>query len=765
MTEARAVHVQLCPFTSGSPELLEGAHNAAVAEGGPERGHFFAVVEVHGPAQGRETVAEDLAAILESAYLEAPGGVTSALRASLEEANRYLLQRNRERPAEARFLAGASCLVLRDEDAYVAQAGPAALFVRSRGEVQRFPSRSAWLDGDWPDELEQLYLSPLGLHAHVPVDLFHYPTDMDDRVLLATSGLARLADAGELEQILEAPSARLMAERVCALAGETEVSGLALRSAPSLEEEAPLPLESLSEQPDPRASHALADAEAGTTGWQTAPPGAEEDGMPALEENLQGYLEEETRPRRRYGGESPLAGLLKSAVAFLGTALGFLLRLVAALAAAVGRLAARLLPVLSLRAREALRVWLPRLLPGDGDPTLGRALGPEQRSSHRRYLAVALAVPLLLALLVVTSRLQYQRSREARFEALMAQAEHKLTSAAALSEAAALRGLLGEAEADVRSALALKPSSEEARSLHLELISRLDELNAVTRVVPTPLVRLEEGQPLPRRVVVRGIDLYVLDQGTHRVYKWLLDSSGGELGTPVDNPVLMRKGDERENIVVQDLVDITWLPAGGGRTRSDLAILDRAGHLLEYDPSRGIFLVPLAATEVWRKPQLLAGHQGSLYLLDPHLNQVLKYDPQPAGYPLPPTYALNPEAGVDLSGAVDMAVDGDIYVLLADGRILKFQQGNPVEFRLRELPQPLERPVALFLGATTLYLADAGLGAVIRLSKEGTFLGQLRPPHDGLSLEGLTAFHVDEGSGRLYLVVGDQVFTATFSAG
>lgn len=780
--ETAALEVQVCPFTSGDPEVVQGAHNVAVVDGGVDRGHFLAVVEVHGPPQGRDTVAEDLTAILESVYLEAPGGVTAALRAALQAANGHLLELNRERPAKARFLSGASCLVLGDGEAYIAQAGPALAYVRSREKVQRFPSHSSWLESPWPDELDELYLSPLGLHEGVPVDLFHYRTDLDDRVLLVTSALARLASPEDIEQALGAPSAGSLAQRACHLAEGAEISGLALRLTPPDQEEAPLELDRpAAAHPESTGSGAAEHGrtlEAGTPPTDLAPPQAsqpggnpaEEEAMSTLPDDYTGLYPDHERPEegarrfRRGARQERLSGLgtlLARLAELLRGLLGLLLGALASLAVTAGRGLGRLLPLLGVWARETLRVWLPRLLPGDEERPLGRR-SPADLASHRRYLWLALAVPILLILLVVTSRAQYNRSRQAQFEQHMVLAQEKITSAATLSEPAAVRDLLERAEDDVARALALRPQSEEARTLHGKLLARLDDLNHVVRVSPAELVTLRDGPPQPARLIVRGIDLYVLDRGSQRVYKYLLNESGTDLGPPVDNPVLMRKGDERENIVVQDLVDLVWLGPGGERGRDNLAVLDRAGHLLEYDPARGIFLAPLAGTDGWRKPLLTAGHQGHLYVLDPSLNQILKYEPRADGYPLPPIFYLSPEADVDLAGALDLAVDGDVWVLLSTGEILRFREGLPLEFKLSQLPHPLQEPVALYAGGTSqsLYVADAGLGAVLQFGKDGRFVRQLRPPYDGLSLQGLRTFHLDEARSRLYLAVEGTVYGA-----
>lgn len=748
MTEAPALEIRFQPFTAGTPKALQGAHNVAAVDGGRGKGQLFVVVEVHGPAKRRETVAEDLAAILEAAYLEASGGITSALRQAIQAANEHLMGVNDGRTAATRYLAGASCLVLRDGDAYLAQAGPALVYVLSRETLQRYPTQSPWLEGEWPDELDELYMSPLGSRANVPVDLFHYPADLNDRVLMATSALARQLSQAEMAELMEAPSAAGLAEQVCALVDGTEVSGLSLRLAAPDEDEAPLSWETDLAAPASRASDPL------------TPHPAQESAMPSYHDDYDDLFDlDEAKSAARSGSLARSTGAI---VGGLGQVMGGVLRSLVAVLAALLAGMAKLVPVTAAQAGSLLSLWLPRLLPGGEERPYGRPRKPRDLGAHRRYLWLAVAIPVLLGLLVMTTRAQYQRSRERQYAAHMVEAQQKISAAATLSEPASVRDLLQRAEQEVSRALAIKPTSSEGGTLHGQLLAELDDLDRVDRVVPTQLVVLEEGQPQADRILVRGIDLYWLDTGNHRIYKYLLNPERTGLGQPVDNPVLMRKGDERENIVVQDLVDLVWLEPGGDRGRDNLAVLDKAGHLLEYEPSQGVFLVPLVGTDVWRKPLVTAGYRGQLFLLDPNLNQILKYEPTADGYPRPPIYYLNPESAVDLSGALDMAIDADVYVLRADGTVLKFRDGQPLDFRLSGLPEPLQKPVALFTnrGSKSLYVADAGLGAILQFSKEGVFERQFRPPYDGLTLTGLEAVFVDESAARMFFSARNTLYTA-----
>ena len=109
----------------------DGATNTLVDERvsriarGREGGNFYALVET--PARDRETVARQLAEVVRQAYTGQRGSVTAGLQHAVREANRLLFEDNRNSLPTERHTAGISCIVLRDSDLFIAQAGPTAV--------------------------------------------------------------------------------------------------------------------------------------------------------------------------------------------------------------------------------------------------------------------------------------------------------------------------------------------------------------------------------------------------------------------------------------------------------------------------------------------------------------------------------------------------------------------------------------------------------------------------------------------------------------
>jgi hypothetical protein len=236
----------------------------------------------------------------------------------------------------------------------------------------------------------------------------------------------------------------------------------------------------------------------------------------------------------------------------------------------------------------------------------------------------------------------------------------------------------------------------------------------------------------------------------------------GDALQPVEgDPVLVQKGAIVGGVKVGDIVDIAWLEAGGQRTLSTFVMLDRNGTLLAYDPQQGIDALPVADSDSWLKPAAIGGYFGNLYILDPLIGRILKYAPTENAYTTPPTSYLNPNVTADLTGAVDLAVDGNMYVLFADGKILKFFKGDQSPFSMDGLPTPMRSPTGLVVsgpqkpeGQGYVYVADAGNERVLQFDKSGKYIRQFQAVPGETQLRNLRGIYVDEEKGRLFALSG-----------
>jgi hypothetical protein len=390
------------------------------------------------------------------------------------------------------------------------------------------------------------------------------------------------------------------------------------------------------------------------------------------------------------------------------------------------------------------------------------------RRSRRWLWPLLLLIPLAIALAIAVGLWWQQRQLQEQFDGLISSAQAALQSAndpGAPADVA--RAQLAEAQGQVQQALNLFPDNEEAASLGTAVQTRLDEVNQIV-----PLYKLVTLQPLggagsePEQLTVQGSRVFVGDVGLDRVTRYGLDEVSGLIPETAGSVVAERGQVLSDGQVVGELTDIAWGAAGGERRTSNLLILDSNRNLIETDAATGLKPLAIADREQWVEPRLTEGYNGNFYLLDSGSGKILRYLPTADGYGTPPDNYLEEDAAIDLSRAVDMAIDGNIWILYSDGTVQTFFQGRQQPFVLEVPPDgPITSPQAIYTGsaagnAQTLYIADSGGGRILEYDKTGKYLRQFRPADkaDQEKLRRMTDLQVDELNRTFYILASDGLY-------
>jgi hypothetical protein len=304
------------------------------------------------------------------------------------------------------------------------------------------------------------------------------------------------------------------------------------------------------------------------------------------------------------------------------------------------------------------------------------------------------------------------------------------------------------------------PKSAEASRLAAKVQSDLDKLNGIMRLTNVNLLfdlaeadKAADGAEQPaspagatsqaHEIVMQGNDAYILDKSSNRVYRCSISAK--------NCTAILRSGDS----------------AGGQKVGPLVAMTMRVGNVVALDDNLTAYVYntdisaweaqPLGEAANLEKPKDIASYDGHLYLLAAKPGQVSKYV---AGrYGEAPDDWLKDVASIEqIQGPISMAIDGMIYVLLADGRILAMQGGKVV--RVITAQAGGSAPTSIFTSTDTndLYVLHAEDGTITKLSKEGQTIATLKPPSGAIStVSGMT---VDEGRGKLYLLEGRRVYEA-----
>lgn len=358
----------------------------------------------------------------------------------------------------------------------------------------------------------------------------------------------------------------------------------------------------------------------------------------------------------------------------------------------------------------------------------------EWRSLAFGLIALILLVVLAANITVISTKRQTEQSKqelltqlndlqdtleEARLARIFNQPEK-----AAEALATVLAGLPPLLDSSVRDGALLLQDKAQAELDDLTSTTRLKEFTKLADL-PQATSFAQSGSLIAALTETRGIER--------------IDDASGKT-----SPMAVPGGDRVSSLTAYDtqagLIILTDKPAAFSLTPNDNA------------------LAPLTSSGEWKSGQRIATFFGNLYLLAPGDNQVWKYLFAQASYGKPEAFITD---GTSLADAVDLAVDGQLYVLFSNGSVKRFNRGKADSFAIGSPPKPtatLNNPAQLVTtkDSNRLYILDGN--RIVSFDKSGAFQAQYA--FDGLDT--IRAFAVDEGKKVFTILTGDGLYTGQF---
>jgi hypothetical protein len=338
----------------------------------------------------------------------------------------------------------------------------------------------------------------------------------------------------------------------------------------------------------------------------------------------------------------------------------------------------------------------------------------------------------------------------------------RLAAAAAVLLPLAVLALTLTTRARSDPAAASEPVAAPATAVVATPASEEDPDARVVRLADLLPVAGLPGEPADERVLaVAGSVPYVLNRRLAQVDR----IEGGAARAVLSGGQVVG-----EEVVAGELDDLLSLDTAAGERA---VVLDSAGRLWSLGPA-GPAALPLAGEPPLSAEPRAAGFEGNLYVLDRAAGQVFRYlAADGAGFPTAGEPWLA-EAG-EVDDAVDLAVDGNVYVLSADGALRAYRGGAPAAMDLRNVPGGLVEPVGLFAdpAAGAVLVADRGGGRVLVLGPDGAFRAQLLRPAQpmaadpalaGGAFERLHGAAWDPDAAALLVVDGSALYRAPLAA-
>lgn len=817
------------------PDNVAAFVEARLGELARGRGNLYICLDVSGDIEGRGELERALIEVIRDTYANSRGSISFALSEALRAANAHLYESNRQVARELRRMAGVGTVILRGNDLYIAQAGPAVVYVEASEKLARYPNESDWFVEDAPLIAPQGTASaPLGIRREFVSDLAHTSVSAGDVFVLATRALTQLASTQELAIAFTERSAPEISTYLEELGEDGDLTALIaeltiphtppVTDTPNGEgeeahiESLPVPLGTLvaldeSEPPLEEPIDQADDEAEAEEEWEQAPapiaptsveavlnwdddeadeiePEPEEPSQeapqpvyaaaaaatipptnaPALAQTEPPQAEWQAEMERRRAERAARRSAQKEDVTrAVGGVTGTLMVIAGAIGGVfknlfgavdwdgAGKQTNRFLNI-GVGALISFFLLLVRLvLPGAAPRTT--SLIPRRATSSPVWLkAFAFVLPVLFLVLAGGAYLNRQSTLNAQYADLIAKADTIVKQAEVNPDKTEARTQLNTALKQIRDAQAIQ-DSPDARAVLYRIQDQLMELDGVAVLRWLPTLANLAGADF-KQIAASDQDVFLLDE-QGRVYQFVINDASGEAKPIAGNGTVLKPGDK----VGEESIAKIQLLVSAARGQDKAAIVAvTAQSLLSYDLEAAQWTAtPVSDSAQWGDLRAIESFGGNIYLLDAKNNQIYRYAPNAAGYSAKATNYFPANAQPLLNKAVDMAIDGDVWVLNDNGSVERFRAGASIPFELGALPTPLQDPVAIFTRpeVDSLYIADAGNRRIVEFDKNGKFVRQFKPDAENDAVfKTLRDFAVNETKRKFYFVNADAAYLA-----
>uniref|UniRef100_A0A832DRS2 PPM-type phosphatase domain-containing protein n=1 Tax=candidate division WWE3 bacterium TaxID=2053526 RepID=A0A832DRS2_UNCKA len=370
------------------------------------------------------------------------------------------------------------------------------------------------------------------------------------------------------------------------------------------------------------------------------------------------------------------------------------------------------------------------------------------RSKFRLPKIRGLSLPRVIGILVLVLAIsviytiweQSQKIRAAEFERLLTEAVQSLDEAGGLVGLSNERAkeLVDEARTDLERARGLFPDAIEIDPL---LVQAIDLFNAIEKITPIGeeqlVYDLNLQAPDAQGLAITGAGSIVYALEGKRGAIFALDFSG-------ELPSAAVLGEGRIAGALEAVAESGYLYLRG------------AEHFYRINTADSAVDEPIRFDR-FSKAIALDTYLGNVYLLTPEDEQVYKFWNLPAGYSKEVSWV---KEALPMAGAVDLAIDGEVWLLKSDGQLVRLAAGKQEPFVISNLSTPFKESIKIFTrpGMKYLYVLDRGEKRVVVLEKSGNFYRQFK----GDVLSDAKDLWVSGDEKTLYILAGSKIYKIGF---
>ncbi len=267
-----------------------------------------------------------------------------------------------------------------------------------------------------------------------------------------------------------------------------------------------------------------------------------------------------------------------------------------------------------------------------------------------------------------------------------------------------------------------------------------DQVNAIIRVEkPTLLVDLAQKGSVDSLGMIHTQDQKNYVYETRRLFESALNTV--QEGLQIDPEESVVAGSELEDFNL-------------------LSFITQTGQVVEYSTRNGRFERAKTLDESWKKGLDIKTFNGeNIYILDSIAATIWKYRRLRAGYGKSVAYAADPA----LSNSLSLAIDGDIYALMRDGKIQKYRKGKQIPFEVKDQPSaPLQNPTRIFTLAelNNIYILEPNERRIMVYSKDQNGVAHYQKQYVFATLKPneIRDFFIDKEEQKMTILTADKVY-------
>jgi hypothetical protein len=297
---------------------------------------------------------------------------------------------------------------------------------------------------------------------------------------------------------------------------------------------------------------------------------------------------------------------------------------------------------------------------------------------------------------------------------------------------------------DIQLARRHRFSQKQIAGAQRVVLATADRIHGISAVSPSVVVDFSSfPHSHPSQLDGGSGTLFILDSGRKIIYS-------SKQSAPTSPTEIAKPGEFFSTLQWHDPILLT---ADG----STMLALDNQYHLAFYNgqlPVTALTLSPISGN-----PRAMTVYGGNVYILDNRSGQIWRYYGAENGSTYTPTGYLTNAALKELRHSVSVAIDGDVYVGLAGGRVIKYVGQKQVPFKVHS-PWSLQHLSEVYTrqDLKSLFIADPHDGRILQIGKKGGYIRTMQlPPGEGQ----LRQITVSSDGKTLFFIGGKHVYRFT----